>query len=162
VTKLPEADATGNFKLITGAMCYGVNSVNSGRVTGVAYYGPDRSDNTIEADLVLLSPFIYDNTFSASRPLAPAQSAVISSAPSSASSGTRIQGRRRGEVLTVAITDHNTTMKRTNRPLLGCSRSAYRRFSRVLKPSASAYLVHLFSERRNPSLLKPALKISRA
>jgi gluconate 2-dehydrogenase alpha chain len=62
VTKLPEADATGNFKLITGAMCYRVNSDNSGKVTGVSYYGPDRSDNTIEADLVIVSPFIYDNT----------------------------------------------------------------------------------------------------
>jgi gluconate 2-dehydrogenase alpha chain len=62
VTKLPEADATENFKLITGAMCYRVNSDNSGRATGVSYYGPDRSDNTIEADLVILSPFIYDNT----------------------------------------------------------------------------------------------------
>jgi gluconate 2-dehydrogenase alpha chain len=61
VTKLPEADATGNFKLITGAMCYRVNSDNSGRATGVSYYGPDRSDNTIEADLVILAPFIYDN-----------------------------------------------------------------------------------------------------
>jgi gluconate 2-dehydrogenase alpha chain len=54
VTKLPEADATGNFKLITGAMCY--------RVTGVGYYGPDGSDNTIEAELVILTTFIYDNT----------------------------------------------------------------------------------------------------
>jgi gluconate 2-dehydrogenase alpha chain len=62
VTKLPEADATGNFKLITGAMCYRVNSDNSGRVTGVAYYGADGSDNTIEAELVILTPFIYDNT----------------------------------------------------------------------------------------------------
>jgi gluconate 2-dehydrogenase alpha chain len=62
VTKLPEADATGNFKLITGAMCYRVNSDNSGRVTGVAYYGPDGSDNSIEADIVILSTFIYDNT----------------------------------------------------------------------------------------------------
>ncbi|MEA2990153.1 MAG: gluconate 2-dehydrogenase alpha chain [Alphaproteobacteria bacterium] len=62
VTKLPEADATGNFKLITGAMCYSVNSDNSGRATGVAYTGPDRSDNTIEAELVILSTFIYDNT----------------------------------------------------------------------------------------------------
>src|SRR5262249_35193235 len=35
ITKLPEADATGNFKLITGAMCHRVNSDNSGRVTGV-------------------------------------------------------------------------------------------------------------------------------
>ncbi|HEY7297238.1 MAG TPA: GMC family oxidoreductase [Xanthobacteraceae bacterium] len=61
VTKLPEADATGNFKLITGAMCYRVNTDNSGRATGVSYYGPDRSDNTIEADLVILAPFIYDN-----------------------------------------------------------------------------------------------------
>src|SRR5271166_3947120 len=61
VTKLPEADATGNFKLVTGAMCYRVNSDNSGRVTGVAYYGPDGSDNTIEAELVILAPFIYDN-----------------------------------------------------------------------------------------------------
>src|SRR5690242_3025570 len=61
VTKLPEADATGNFKLVTGAMCYRVNSDNTGRATGVAYYGPDGSDNTIEADLVILAPFIYDN-----------------------------------------------------------------------------------------------------
>jgi gluconate 2-dehydrogenase alpha chain len=62
VTKLPEADKTGNFKLITGAMCYRVNSDNSGKVTGVSFYGPDRSDNTIEADLVIVAPFIYDNT----------------------------------------------------------------------------------------------------
>src|SRR5712691_11803903 len=62
VTKLPEADATGNFKLVTGAMVYRVSSDNSGRVTGVAYWGPDGSDNTIEAELVILSPFIYDNT----------------------------------------------------------------------------------------------------
>jgi gluconate 2-dehydrogenase alpha chain len=61
VTKLPEADATGNFKLVTGAMCYRVNSDNSGKATGVSYYGPDRSDNTIEADIVILAPFIYDN-----------------------------------------------------------------------------------------------------
>jgi gluconate 2-dehydrogenase alpha chain len=62
VTKLPEADATGNFKLVTLAMVYRVNSDNSGRVTGVAYYGPEGSDNTIEADIVILAPFIYDNT----------------------------------------------------------------------------------------------------
>jgi gluconate 2-dehydrogenase alpha chain len=62
VTALPQADATGNFKLMTGAMVYRVNSDNSGRVTGVSYYGPDGSDNTIGADLVILAPFIYDNT----------------------------------------------------------------------------------------------------
>jgi gluconate 2-dehydrogenase alpha chain len=62
ITKLPEADATGNFKLITGAMCHRVNSDNSGRVTGVGYYGPDGSNNTIEAELVILTTFIYDNT----------------------------------------------------------------------------------------------------
>src|SRR5262249_17356883 len=62
VTKLPEADATGNFDLITGAMCHRVNSDDSGRVTGVSYYGPEGSDNTIEAELVILTPFIYDNT----------------------------------------------------------------------------------------------------
>jgi gluconate 2-dehydrogenase alpha chain len=62
VTKLPEADATGNFRLLTGTMCYHVNTDNSGRATGVSYYGPDGSDNTIEADLVILSTFIYDNT----------------------------------------------------------------------------------------------------
>jgi gluconate 2-dehydrogenase alpha chain len=62
VNKLPEAEATGNFKLITGAMCYRVNSDNTGKVTGVACYGPDGSDNTIEADLVILTPFIYDST----------------------------------------------------------------------------------------------------
>jgi gluconate 2-dehydrogenase alpha chain len=62
VTKLPEADATGNFKLVTGAMVYRVNSDNSGRVTGVSYYGPDGGDDTIEAEIVILTPFIYDNT----------------------------------------------------------------------------------------------------
>ena len=62
VTKLPEADATGNFKLLTGTMCYRVNSDNSGRATGVSYYGPDGSENTIEADVVILATFIYDNT----------------------------------------------------------------------------------------------------
>ena len=36
VTTLPEADRTGNFKLLTGVMCYRVNSDNSGKVTGVA------------------------------------------------------------------------------------------------------------------------------
>src|SRR6266571_3709305 len=61
VTKLPEADASGNFKLVTGAMCYRVNSDNSARVTGVSYYGPDGEDNTIGAELVILAPFIYDN-----------------------------------------------------------------------------------------------------
>jgi gluconate 2-dehydrogenase alpha chain len=62
VTALPEADATGNFRLLTGAMVYRVNSDNSGRVTGVSYYGLDGSDNTIEAQIVILSTFIYDNT----------------------------------------------------------------------------------------------------
>ena len=62
VTKLPEAEQTGNFTLLTGAMCYRINSDNSGRATGVSYYGPDGSDNTIEADIVVLSTFIYDNT----------------------------------------------------------------------------------------------------
>src|SRR3979411_1121213 len=62
VTKLPQADASGNFKLVTGAMCYRINSDNSGRATGVSYYGPDGSDNTIEAAPSMVSPFIYDNT----------------------------------------------------------------------------------------------------
>src|SRR6266446_5616925 len=61
VTKLPEADATGNFTLKTGAMCYRINSRDK-RVTGVSYYGPDGSDNTIEAEIVVLGTFIYDNT----------------------------------------------------------------------------------------------------
>ena len=62
VTKLPEADATGNFKLLTGTMVYRVNSDNSGRATGVSYWGVDGSDNRIDAELVILAPFIYDNT----------------------------------------------------------------------------------------------------
>jgi len=61
VTKLPEADATGNFTLKTGAMCYRVNS-DGNRARGVSYYGPDGSDNTIEAEIVILGTFIYDNT----------------------------------------------------------------------------------------------------
>jgi len=61
VTKLPEADGSGNFTLKTGATCYRVNSTGK-RVTGVSYYGPDGSDNTIEAEIVILGTFIYDNT----------------------------------------------------------------------------------------------------
>jgi gluconate 2-dehydrogenase alpha chain len=62
VTKLPEADATGNFTLITGAMVTRVNTDNSGRATGVSYYGPDGSENDVEAEIVILAPFIYDAT----------------------------------------------------------------------------------------------------
>jgi gluconate 2-dehydrogenase alpha chain len=61
VTKLPDADATGNFTLKTGAMCYRINSKDK-RATGVSYYGPDGSDNTIEAEIVIVGTFIYDNT----------------------------------------------------------------------------------------------------
>ena len=61
MTNLPDADATGNFKLLTNAMVYRVNTDNSGRATGVSYYGPDGSaDNTVEAEIVIVSPFIYD------------------------------------------------------------------------------------------------------
>ena len=49
------------FQADYGWMCYRVNSDNSGRATGVAYFGPDGSDNTIEAEIVILAPFIYDN-----------------------------------------------------------------------------------------------------
>jgi gluconate 2-dehydrogenase alpha chain len=62
VTKLPEADASGNFTLKTGATCYRINADNGRRVTGVSYYGPDGSDNSIEAEIVILGTFIYDNT----------------------------------------------------------------------------------------------------
>ena len=47
--------------LVTGAMCYAVNSDLSGKVTGVSYYGPGGNDETIEAELVILTTFIYDN-----------------------------------------------------------------------------------------------------
>ena len=42
-------------------MCYHVNSDSSGRVTGVSYYGSNGSTNTIEAEIVVLGTFIYDN-----------------------------------------------------------------------------------------------------
>ena len=61
VTKIPEAEATGNFRVLSGTMVYRINTDNSGRATGVSYYGADGSDNTIEADLVIMAPFIYDN-----------------------------------------------------------------------------------------------------
>jgi gluconate 2-dehydrogenase alpha chain len=61
VNKLPEADATGHFSLITNAMVYRVNTDNSGKATGISYYGPDGSENTIEADVVILTTYIYDN-----------------------------------------------------------------------------------------------------
>jgi gluconate 2-dehydrogenase alpha chain len=62
VTKIPEADASGNFTLKTGATCYRINADNGRRATGVSYYGADGSDNTIEADVVIIGTFIYDNT----------------------------------------------------------------------------------------------------
>ena len=61
VTKLPEAEATNNFKLITGAMVNKVNTDGAGRATGVNYLGIDGSENTVEADIVILGGFIYDN-----------------------------------------------------------------------------------------------------
>src|SRR4029079_3988963 len=60
--ELREAYSGCNFKISTGAMCYRINSDNSGRATGVSYYGPDGSDNSIEADVVIVSTFIYDNS----------------------------------------------------------------------------------------------------
>ena len=61
VNKIPEAEETKNFTVITGAMCYRVNTDSAGKATGVAFYGPDGSDNQVEADLVILAPFVYDN-----------------------------------------------------------------------------------------------------
>lgn len=61
VTSFPEALATGNFEARTGAMVYRINSDASGRVTGVSYYGPDESDQTIDAEIVILATFTYDN-----------------------------------------------------------------------------------------------------
>ena len=61
VTKLPEAEASANFKLITGAMVHKVDTDSSGKATGVSYWGIDGSDNKIEADIVILAGFIYDN-----------------------------------------------------------------------------------------------------
>src|SRR5260370_11748072 len=61
VAKLPEADATGNVAIKTGAMCYRINSRGK-RVTGVSYYGPDGSDNTIEAEIRLLGPLPSPHT----------------------------------------------------------------------------------------------------
>ena len=64
--KHPRDQASGSRrdrKLQADHWCYGyrVNSDNSGKATGIAYYGPDGSDNTIEADIVILTTFIYDN-----------------------------------------------------------------------------------------------------
>jgi gluconate 2-dehydrogenase alpha chain len=42
-------------------MVYRVDS-NGKRATGVSYYGPDNSENSVEAEIVILAPFIYDNT----------------------------------------------------------------------------------------------------
>jgi hypothetical protein len=55
--QLPIEEIGGNFKLLTGATCYRINTDNGGRATGVAYYGPGGSDNTIEAELVMPRTF---------------------------------------------------------------------------------------------------------
>ena len=63
VSTIPKAIATSRLQVVTRAIATTIAfDERSGRVTGVSYYGPDRSDSTIEADLVILSPFIYDNT----------------------------------------------------------------------------------------------------
>ena len=61
LTKIPEAEKSANFKMITGAMCNRVLTDSSGKATGVTYWGIDGSENTIEADIVILGAFIYDN-----------------------------------------------------------------------------------------------------
>ena len=61
VTALPEAEATGDFELVTGAMCYRVNSDDRTRDRR-GLLRARRLRNTIEAELVILTPFIYDNT----------------------------------------------------------------------------------------------------
>ncbi len=61
VTKLPEAEASNNFTLITGAMVNKVNTDTAGKATGVTYWGIDGSENVVEADIVILGAFIYDN-----------------------------------------------------------------------------------------------------
>jgi gluconate 2-dehydrogenase alpha chain len=58
---LPEADNTGNFKLLTGATCYRINSDNSGKVTGVAYYVLT-APTTRSKPRLIVTTFIYDNT----------------------------------------------------------------------------------------------------
>jgi gluconate 2-dehydrogenase alpha chain len=61
VNKIPEAEETKNFTVITGAMVHRVNTDSAGKATGVSFYGPDGFDNQVEADLVILAPFVYDN-----------------------------------------------------------------------------------------------------
>jgi gluconate 2-dehydrogenase alpha chain len=61
LNKLPEAERSANFTLLTGAMVHRVKTDSSGRATGVAFYGIDGSDNDVEADVVILAGFIYDN-----------------------------------------------------------------------------------------------------
>ena len=61
LNKIPEAERTGRFKVITGAMANRVDTDSDGRATGVSYWGPDGSENKVEADIVVLSAFIYDN-----------------------------------------------------------------------------------------------------
>lgn len=61
LNKIPEAERTGRFKVITGAMANRVDTDSDGRATGVSYWGPDGSENKVEAGIVVLSAFIYDN-----------------------------------------------------------------------------------------------------
>jgi gluconate 2-dehydrogenase alpha chain len=61
LNKLPEAERTSNFTLVTGAMVHRVNTDSNGRATGVSYLGVDGSENSVEADIVILGGFIYDN-----------------------------------------------------------------------------------------------------
>ncbi len=61
LTKVPEAEKSGNFKLVTGAMVSKVNMDSTGKATGVTYFGPDGSENRVDADIVILGGFIYDN-----------------------------------------------------------------------------------------------------
>lgn len=63
VTSIEEGLATGNLTIVPFARTYRVNRDSTGkRVTGVSYFGSDHQSHEIEADTVVLSTYVLENT----------------------------------------------------------------------------------------------------
>jgi gluconate 2-dehydrogenase alpha chain len=61
VTSVAEGRATGNLSVVPFARVYRVNRGSDGRVQGVSYFGTDRQSHEIEADVVVLATYAFEN-----------------------------------------------------------------------------------------------------
>lgn len=61
VTSIPEARATGNFEVLPFARAFRVDRDASGHASGVSYFASDGKVHSIEAELVVLACYAFEN-----------------------------------------------------------------------------------------------------